>query len=502
MAKICQKIRVQVSIILMLALIGIVSINHLSTQAYAQAGPESLADLVEGLQDAVVNISSTQIIEENRTSPLPELPQIPEDSPFREFFDDFFDNPDDNNPRSIPRQSLGSGFVIDGEKGIVITNFHVIEGADEITVNFTNETKLKATVIGSDKKTDIAVLEVTPTEKLAEVKFGNSDEMRVGDWVVAIGNPFGLSGSVSVGIISAFNRELNSGPYDNFIQTDAAINTGNSGGPLFNVYGEVIGINTAILSPGNRNIFGSAGNIGIGFAIPSATAKSVIDQLIEFGETRRGWLGVRIQEVTEEIAEGLGMEKAIGALVAGVTEGGPAEAANFVEGDVIIRFDGKEVPIMRDLPTMVANTEIGKEVDVVVWRKGEELTLRVVLGRLEDGEKLITANSSDEDPIQTENEVVLGLTLSNLTDDLRAKHKIDADVVGVLITAVEEGSAAEEKRVGVGDVIVQVAQQEVNSPTDVLDRVEELMKNERKTALLMLSDNDGDIRFVGVRIEG
>ena len=499
MAKICHNLRNQISIIMILALIGFVSINHFSSEANAQAGPESLADLVEGLQDAVVNISSTQIIEENRTSPVPELPQVPEDSPLEEFFE-FFRNPDNNGPRSVPRQSLGSGFVIDGEKGIVITNFHVIEGADEITVNFTNDTKLKATVIGSDKKTDIAVLEVTPTEKLAEVKFGNSDKMRIGDWVVAIGNPFGLSGSVSVGIISAFNRDINSGPYDNFIQTDAAINTGNSGGPLFNMQGEVIGINTAILSPGNRNIFGSAGNVGIGFAIPSDTATSVIDQLIEFGETRRGWLGVRIQEVTEEIAEGLGMEKPIGALVAGVTEGGPAEVANFIEGDVIIRFDGQEVTTMRELPAMVANTEIGKEVDVVVWRKNEELTLSVVLGRLEDGEKLIAEVDSDEGQVQSEDEMVLGLSLSNLTEALRTKHNIDAEVEGVLVTAVEAGSAAEEKRVRVGDVIVQVAQQEVFTPADVLVQVEELKKNERKSALLMLYGN-GDIRFVGVRIE-
>ena len=401
---------------------------------------------------------------------------------------------------SIPRQSLGSGFVIDGENGTIITNFHVIEGADEITVNFTNDTKLEAEVIGSDQKTDVAVLKVNPTEPLADVKFGDSDSMRVGDWVLAIGNPFGLSGSVSIGIISAFNRNINAGPYDNFIQTDAAINTGNSGGPLFNLQGEVIGINTAILSPGNRNAFGTAGNIGIGFAIPSATATNVIDQLIEFGETRRGWLGVRIQEVSEDIAEGLGLEEPIGALVSEVTEGGPAEEAELVAGDVIIKFDGNEVPTMRDLPRMVASTEIGKEVDVNVLRKGEELTLRVVLGRLEDGEKLIAENDSDESTV-VEEDKVLGLTLSTLTQELRTKFNIESDVEGVLVTEVEEGSAAAEKRVTAGDVIVQVAQQEVKSPADVLVQVEELKKNERNSALLMLSDRNGSVRFVGVRIE-
>ena len=484
----------------MLLLIGTLSIVQTNSDVNAQPGPESVADLVERLQDAVVNISTTQIIE-GRSTPTPELPQLPENSPFREFFEEFFDNPGDNGGRSIPRQSLGSGFVIDGENGTIITNFHVIEGADEITVNFTNDTKLEAEVIGSDQKTDVAVLKVNPTEPLADVKFGDSDSMRVGDWVLAIGNPFGLSGSVSIGIISAFNRNINAGPYDNFIQTDAAINTGNSGGPLFNLQGEVIGINTAILSPGNRNAFGTAGNIGIGFAIPSATATNVIDQLIEFGETRRGWLGVRIQEVSEDIAEGLGLEEPIGALVSEVTEGGPAEEAELVAGDVIIKFDGNEVPTMRDLPRMVASTEIGKEVDVNVLRKGEELTLRVVLGRLEDGEKLIAENDSDESTV-VEEDKVLGLTLSTLTQELRTKFNIESDVEGVLVTEVEEGSAAAEKRVTAGDVIVQVAQQEVKSPADVLVQVEELKKNERNSALLMLSDRNGSVRFVGVRIEG
>ena len=502
MAKFCQQLKIQIVTLLMLALIGMVSINYLSSEVNAQAGPESLADLVESLQDAVVNISSTQIIEENRTSPLPDLPEIPEDSPLEEFFE-FFRNPGENGQRSVPRQSLGSGFVIDGEKGIVITNYHVIEGADKITVNFTNETKLNAKVIGSDQKTDIAVLELEGelTEPIADVNFGKSDSMRVGDWVVAIGNPFGLSGSVSVGIISAFNRDINSGPYDSFIQTDAAINTGNSGGPLFNMQGEVIGINTAILSPGNRNVFGSAGNVGIGFAIPSDIATGVIDQLIEFGETRRGWLGVQILEVNEDIAESLGMEKPAGALVARVTEGGPAEKAGIKDSDVIIKFDDKVVPKMRDLPTIVANTEIGKEVDVVVLRQDEELTLRVVLGRLEDSDESVAENDSDENQEQLEEEMVLGLTLSNLTKELRAKYNIDEDVEGVLVTAVEPGSSAEEKRVRIGDVIVQVAQQEVFTPQEVLSKVEELKKDERKSALLMLSDGSENIKFVGVRIE-
>ena len=316
------------------------------------------------------------------------VPQLPEGSPFQDFFDDFFKDRqgDDGGDRKV--QSLGSGFVVDAEQGIIVTNNHVIADADEIEVNFNDGGKLKAELVGTDTKTDIAVLKVDPkARKLTAVKFGNSDVMRIGDWVMAIGNPFGLGGTVTVGIISARNRDINSGPYDDFIQTDAAINRGNSGGPLFNMKGEVVGINTAIISP-------SGGSIGIGFSIPSQLASGVVDQLRNFGETRRGWLGVRIQPVTDEIAESLGMDKAKGSLVAGVIKGGPVDNGSIQPGDVIIKFDGKDVNEMRDLPRVVAESPVGKAVDVVIVRKGVEQTVKVTLGRLEDGEKLADTETS------------------------------------------------------------------------------------------------------------
>lgn len=339
-------------------------------------GPESVADVAEPLLDAVVNISTSQVVTSSRRN---QIPQPPEGSPFEDFFDDFFEqNPEsENTPRRV--QSLGSGFVID-PSGILVTNNHVIEGADEITANFTDGTKLIAEVIGRDEKTDIAVIQVKPEKPLTALKFGRADILRVGDWVMAIGNPFGLGGSVTVGIVSARNRDINSGPYDNFIQTDAAINRGNSGGPLFNLDGEVIGINTAIISP-------TGGSIGIGFAIPSETAVNVISQLRQFGETRRGWLGVRIQEVTDDIAQGLSLAEAKGALVSGITEEGPAEEAGLLPGDVIIEFDGQPVDAMHELPRMVADQPIGKEVIVAVLRKGERQEVSVTLGRLEDAER-------------------------------------------------------------------------------------------------------------------
>ncbi|MBA5777768.1 DegQ family serine endoprotease [Stappia sp. F7233] len=458
----------------------------------AAHGPDSIPDLAEGLLDAVVNISTAQTVKAQRSVPLP---QVPEGSPFQEFFDEFFNrqNKDGDQPRRV--QSLGSGFVIDGNEGIVVTNNHVIEDADEITVNFNDGTKLEAEVLGTDTKTDIAVLKVKPQTPLKDVHFGDSETMRVGDWVMAIGNPFGLGGTVTTGIVSARNRDINSGPYDNYLQTDASINRGNSGGPLFNQEGEVIGINTAIISP-------SGGSIGIGFAIPSHTAMRVIDQLRQFGETRRGWLGVRIQEVTDEIAESLGMAKSEGALVAGVTEDGPAEAAGLQPGDVVLRFDGQVVPTMRDLPRMVADTTIGKEVEVVVLRKGEEVILKVTLGRLEEAEVAESAESStNEQAAPVRKETLLGMELSDLTDEARAKFSIEADVKGVLVANVEDGSVAQEKRVQAGDVIVEVAQEPVASPADVVDQVEKLKKEDRKSALLLLSNGRGELRFVPLRIE-
>ena len=460
----------------------------------AQAqGPVSVADLAENLADAVVNISTAQTVQGRRSVPMP---QVPDGSPFQEFFEEFFNrqNRDNDQPRRV--QSLGSGFVVDGTEGIIITNNHVIEGADEITANFNDGTKLRAEIIGTDEKTDIAVLKVEPETPLKAVDFGNSDTIRVGDWVMAIGNPFGLGGTVTVGIVSARNRDINSGPYDNFIQTDASINRGNSGGPLFDMQGNVVGINTAIISP-------SGGSIGIGFAIPAKTAMRVIDQLREFGETRRGWLGVRIQEVTDEIADSLAMEEAMGALVAGVTEDGPAAKAEIEPGDVILKFDGKDVEAMRELPRMVAETAIGKEVEVVVLRKGEEVTISVTLERLQENEVTEASATTEDEPADkpAEKSEVLGMMLAELDDALREQFSIEEDVTGVVVTEVMPGSSAEEKRVMAGDVIKEVAQEPVATPADVQAEIDKLKDDGRRSALLLLSNPTGDVRFVPVRIE-
>ncbi|WP_371875496.1 DegQ family serine endoprotease [Pleomorphomonas sp. NRK KF1] len=477
--------------------------------ATAEQGPDSVADLAEKLIGAVVNISTTQTVAETRQVPLP---QVPEGSPFQDFFDEFFDkngngkggDPGDGadngdggsdeggDPRKV--QSLGSGFVIDGA-GIIITNNHVIEDADEIVANFSDGSKLKAELVGRDAKTDLAVLRVKPDKPLTAVKFGDSENMRVGDWVMAIGNPFGLGGTVTTGIISARNRDINSGPYDNYIQTDAAINRGNSGGPLFNEKGEVIGINTAIISP-------SGGSIGIGFAIPSEIAVGVVDQLREFGETHRGWLGVNIQEVTDDLAESLGIDRPQGALVAGVTEGGPAAAAKLEPGDVIVAFDGHAIKTMRELPRLVANTAVGKEVSVTLIRKGKELTLPVKLGRLEEGEKMAEATGDEPAAEQPKDEPkVLGLTLGALDDDAREKYRLNAEVRGVVITGVDPASAAAEKGIAAGDLIVEVAQEQVLSPDDVTKTVEKQKTMGRKSVLLLVSNASGDLRFVAVRME-
>lgn len=461
-----------------------------------QRGPSSVADLAEGLLDAVVNVATTQKTAGNEDN-VP-VPDIPEGSPFKDYFDEFFR---DRDRRGGPRKqnSLGSGFVIDAAQGIVVTNNHVIDGADAIEVVFNDGQKIPADLIGTDPKTDIAVLKIDPEKRpLKQVSFGDSTRMRIGDWVMAIGNPFGLGGTVTVGIISAINRDINSGPYDDFIQTDAAINRGNSGGPLFNMDGQVIGINTAIISP-------SGGSIGIGFSIPSKLAVTVIEQLREFGETRRGWLGVRIQPVTDEIAEGLGMDKARGALVAGVVKGGPVDDGSILAGDVIVEFDGRAVDQMRDLPRIVAESPVGKEVNVTVIRKGEKVSLQVTLGRLEDGEKLAAADETDGNPSADEAPVataaILGMTLGELDDATRETYGISEDVSGVVITEVAPDSLAAERGVMAGDVITEIAQESVESPQDVLDRIEDLKSQGRKNALLMLSSKTGELRFVTIRMD-
>ena len=466
-------------------------------------GPASVADLAEGLLGAVVNISTSQTVKGTDGPGAVPMPQLPEGSPFQDFFDDFFkDRGGDKDSGAQKVQSLGSGFVIDAEQGIVVTNNHVIADADDIEVNFSDGVTLKATLVGTDTKTDIAVLKVDPKgHKLTAVKFGDSNTMRIGDWVMAIGNPFGLGGTVTVGIISARNRDINSGPYDDFIQTDAAINRGNSGGPLFNMNGEVIGINTAIISP-------SGGSIGIGFSIPSQMAAGVVDQLRQFGETRRGWLGVRIQPVTDDIAESLGMATAKGALVAGIIKGGPVDKDQIQAGDVILKFDGKDIHEMRDLPRVVAESPVGKAVDVVLVRKGKEMTVQVTLGRLEDGEKLASAEEGGQDqgkggdeaaPVATAS--VLGMTIGELNDETRKKFGIANDVSGVVVTDVAKDSAAAERGIQPGEVITEIAQESVASPKDVMDRIGALKEQGRKNALLMLASKSGELRFVTVRMD-
>ena len=473
-------------------------------------GPDNIADVAEAVIDAVVNISTSQSVTAGGPSrPGPEgrpqgpegrqTPQVPPGSPFEEFFEEFFKNRrgpgGDPKAERTPRRvnSLGSGFVIDSA-GIVVTNNHVIADADEINVVFNDGSKLRAELIGKDSKTDLALLRVKPDKPLKAVKFGNSDKLRLGEWVIAIGNPFSLGGSVTAGIVSARNRDINSGPYDNYIQTDAAINRGNSGGPLFNLDGEVVGVNTAIISP-------SGGSIGIGFAVPSSTAVAVLDQLKNFGEMRRGWLGVRIQQVTDDIAESLNIKPARGALVAGIDDKGPAKPAGIEPGDVIVKFDGKDIKEMRDLPKIVGDTPVGKDVPVVVIRKGKEETKTVRLGRLEDTPQ--PASVKTDAPVQDKSVVqkALGLDLSNMSEDLRKKFKIKDGVKGVVIVGVDGGSAASEKRLSAGDVIVKITDEEVATPADVQKRIDQLKKEGKKTALLLVANAEGDVRFVALTLQ-
>jgi serine protease Do len=478
-----------------------------STAALAR-GPESVSDVAEKVIDAVVNISTSQNVEGRGNA----IPQLPPGSPFEEFFDEFFKNRRGGGQRGDNNQggnqggpggdhamrrvnSLGSGFIID-PSGYVVTNNHVISEADEISVILNDGTRLKAKLIGKDQKTDLALLKVETDKPLKAVKFGDSDKLRLGEWVVAIGNPFSLGGTVTAGIVSARNRDINSGPYDNYIQTDAAINRGNSGGPLFNLDGDVVGINTAIISP-------TGGSIGIGFSVPSKTAMPVIEQLRQFGETRRGWLGVKIQQVTDEIADTLNLKPARGALVAGVDDRGPAKPGGIEAGDVIVKFDGKDIKEMRDLPRVVADTPVGKDVQVVVVRKGEELIKTIKLGRLEDTDKLAAATPPKDAAPKSETVIqkTLGLNLANMNDDLRKKYKIKDTVKGVVITGVDSGTPAAEKRLSAGDVVVEVAQEEVKTAADLQKRIEQLKKDGRKAALLLVSNAEGELRFVALSLQ-
>jgi serine protease Do len=482
------------------ASIGVASVLT-SVPALAR-GPDGIADVAEKVIDAVVNISTSQTIEaKGGGDGRGTMPQLPPGSPFEEFFDDFFKNrhggpggPKGGDLQPHKTNSLGSGFIVD-TSGIVVTNNHVIADADEISIIMNDGTKFKAELVGVDKKTDLAVLKFKPTKPLVAVKFGDSDKLRLGEWVIAIGNPFSLGGTVTAGIVSARNRDINSGPYDSYIQTDAAINRGNSGGPLFNLDGEVIGVNTLIISP-------SGGSIGIGFAVPSKTVAGVVDQLRQFGELRRGWLGVRIQQVTDEIAESLNIKPPRGALIAGVEDKGPAKPAGIEAGDVIVTFDGKDIKESKDLSRVVADTAVGKEVDVVIIRKGVEQTLKVTLGRLDDGEKAVPAAAKTQEPAEKPvTQKALGLDLATLSKDLRSRYKIKDSVKGVIITNVDAPSDAADKRLSAGEVIVEVAQEAVSNAADVKKRVDQLKKDGKKSVLLLVSNADGELRFVALSVQ-
>ena len=483
-----------------MAMTAVVAANVMTVAASAQQPqnrfvkdfepPRSVAPLARVLSRAVVNISTLR----RRAAVKPPKSGGPFDDEFRKFFEKKGERKTPSPHGGRRPAALGSGFVID-PGGTVVTNNHVIEGADEIYVVLQDGTRLKATLRGRDPKTDLAVLTVKPKKPLPYVVFGDSDRAEVGDWVLAIGNPFGLGGSVRLGIISARNRDINAGPYDDFIQTDAAINKGNSGGPLFNMAGEVIGVNSAILSP-------TGGSVGIGFSIPSNLAKKVVAQLVKFGETRRGWLGVRIQTITEDLAAGLGLKEPRGALVAEVTRGGPAEKAGIRPRDVIIAFDGTEVRRMRDLPRLVAETPVGKEVVVKVLRDGRPLELKVRLGRLEDGEKLMKkagGKKGESGGVAT----LLDMKLARLDDAWRRRLKIPAKIgKGVVVLAVRPGSDAEKKGMARGDVITEAGGRPVSSPVDIAERIATYRRKGRKAIemLVMRRSAEYEPRFVAIWI--
>lgn len=453
---------------------------------------QGFADIVERLQPAVVNISTTQTIKQSRIRPQ-DLPQLPPGSPFEEFFRQYYEQGMDSAPRKAT--SLGSGFIID-EAGLIVTNNHVIEGADAITVTLADKTPFKAAVVGRDSKTDLALLRIKPgNKKLTAARWGDSENARVGDWILAIGNPFGLGGSVTQGIISARARDINAGPYDDFIQVDAAINRGNSGGPLFNLEGEVIGINTAIYSP-------TGGSVGIGFAMPSNMARMVIEQLEKKGKVRRGWLGVKIQPVTDEMMDSLGLDAPRGALVAEVTPDSPAAAAGLKDGDVIINFGGQAIDKLRTLPRAVAETAIGKKATVVVLREGTEKTFTVTVGELPDelqqdpDVKTKKENPSDK----TTSPAILGLRLQALDEALRQQWSIPDEVEGLVVVGVVQGSEAAAKGIRVGTVVTALAATTLKSTAQLSEALTKARKDGRKSVLLRVYAGEAGSSFVALRL--
>jgi len=454
-----------------------------SIKSNSKTVPTSFADLAERLMPSVVNISTTTTVITN-TNPFPGF-KFPPGSPFEDMFKEF------GTPQKRQSSALGSGFIID-EKGIVITNNHVIQDAEDIVVRVDGDKEYKATIIGQDPLSDIAVLKIESKEKFTPVKFGNSDKARIGDWVIAIGNPFGLGGTVTSGIISARNRSIGLSRYEDYIQTDASINSGNSGGPLFNMNGDVIGINTAIL--------GQSGSIGIGFSIPSNSAEKVIDQLIEFGETKRGWLGVRIQVVTKEIADVEKLDKPRGALVASVAKKSPSDKAGIKSGDIILEFNGTKINEMKELPMIVAQTKVGKTVDVKIWRNKKEITKKIKLGRLE------TSEDFNEKKKKTETKKLENLEIKSLKITVRLLNKKDIEerklpnqTTGLVITKIDENSPVNYLKIG--DIIVEAQKKKIKSKNDLEKIVEAALKSSQKTILIVIYNNQNQKRYIGVKLD-
>ena len=454
----------------------------LLAQSNSKPVPESFADLAEKLMPSVVNIStSTTVV--TKSNPLPF--QFPPGSPFGDMFKEFGD------PQKRQSAALGSGFIID-EKGIVITNNHVIQDADDIIVRVNGDQEFKAKVLGADPLMDIAVLQLETNEKFIPVAFGDSDKARIGDWVIAIGNPFGLGGTVTAGIISARNRSIGLSRYEDFIQTDASINSGNSGGPLFDMEGNVIGINTAIL--------GRNGSIGIGFSIPSNSAQIVISQLIEFGETKRGWLGVRIQDVTKEIAEVEKLDKPRGALVASVAENSPSEKAGIKSGDIILEFNGEIINQMKELPAIVARTQVGKNVEVKIWRDKKEIVKNVLLGRLETSEDF---KVSEKPKIISEGERIetLGIDTRLLNKEDIKNRKLPNQTTGLVITNIENSSPLKNTTLTIDSIIIEVQKQKLRSADDLRKILNEVLNSNQKTILLAIYNNQNQKRYIGINLD-
>ena len=460
----------------------IILLSFPTSYTYSKTIPSSFADLAEKLMPSVVNIASTQTVK-TTSNPFPF--EFPPGSPFEDMFKEF------NRPTERKATALGSGFIID-TKGTVVTNNHVIQGAEDIIVSV-NGSEYKAKIIGTDPYMDLAVLQIETDEKFVPVNFGDSDKARIGDWVIAIGNPFGFGGTVTSGIISSRNRDIGLTRYDDFIQTDASINVGNSGGPLFNLDGEVIGINTAIIAPGR------SGSIGIGFAIPSNSASNVINQLIEFGETKRGWLGVRIQKVTKEIAEVEKLEKPEGALVASVSENSPADKARIKAGDIILEFDGKKVDTMRRLPKLVAQTKVGKKVILKIWRNQKLISKKVLLGRLESSKEFKAEKKAEPDRSKYTKIENLKISIRDLNKDDISERKLPKNTTGVVVTEISEGSPL--MFVSVNDVIVELQKKKVINSSQFSNLVKEIINKGATTLYLAIFNSSNQRSYLTVKLK-